>query len=128
MKYVKIVWYVLRGLLYIGIVVGVLSVANTSFETVLLAGLVELYAAVLYNASILATTADVNNHAALVRFRMLAAAQGVTEDESGTFIEQEKALGDQIKSYSARLIIGHIANALVSFYAIYKIVRVVFFS
>ncbi len=128
MKYAKIAWYVLRGLLYLGIVVGVLSVASTPFETVLLAGLVELYAAILYNASLLAVTADANNHAAFVRFRTLATALGVTEDESGTYVEQEKALGDQINGYNTRLIIGEIANALVSFYAIYKIVRAVFFS
>ncbi len=128
MKYTKIAWYVFTQLIYLTIVVAVLSVATTRFETVALASLVELYATVLFDHSVLGVSADVNNHAAFYRFRILAAAVGVTENEDGTFLEQQKALQEQISSYRTKVRIGHVANALVSIYAIFKIVQAVLFS
>jgi hypothetical protein len=37
--------------------------------------MVQLYAAVLYNFSVIGVATDVNNYAAFVRFRILATAQ-----------------------------------------------------
>ena len=39
--------------------------------------------------SLMGTVTDVNNYAGFVRFRALAAGQGITENEDGTFEEQE---------------------------------------
>lgn len=78
MKYVTYRWRVVMGLVYLGIVIGILSVAATRFETVVLAGMVELYAVVFYNFSLIGVATDSNNYAGLVRFRVLATAQGVT--------------------------------------------------
>jgi len=126
MKYVKITWYILTGFSYLAIVVGILSVASTRFEIVVLAGLVELYAAVLYNASALAVASDANNYAAFIRFRTLATAVGVREDDDGVlFVATEEALGDQINSYKTKVLIKNIANALVSIYAVLRILMAI---
>lgn len=76
MRYVPYVWRVVVGLIYLAVVIGILSIATTRFETVVLAGMVQLYAAVLYNFSVIGVATDVNNYAAFVRFRILATAQG----------------------------------------------------
>jgi hypothetical protein len=57
---VKIAWNVLLQLVYLAVVIGILSVADSRFETLVLAGLVQLYTAVLYNFSVLAVNADIN--------------------------------------------------------------------
>jgi hypothetical protein len=85
------------ALIYLGVVVGILSVATTRFEMLVLAMLVQLYAAVLYNFSVIGRVADVNNYAGFVRFRILAVSQGITEDDDGTFQEQEENLAQFIK-------------------------------
>jgi hypothetical protein len=123
--YLRYLWRTLVGLLYLGIVVAVLSTATTRFETLILAGVVQLYAAVLYNCSVIGATSDLNNYAGFVRFRILAAANGVTENEDGTFEEQEEALADQIKSYRIPVLIGRVANSAVSLYALFKIIQAV---
>jgi hypothetical protein len=79
-------------------VIGILSIAESKFEPLVLAGLVEMYAAGLSNFSLLGENADTNNYAAFVRFRMLAAAQGLTGNEDGEFADQEKALVDASKA------------------------------
>jgi len=68
-----------------------------------------------------------NNYAAFIRFRILAAAQGVTENEDGTFIAQEKNLADHLTSSKTTLIINDLAHGAVSVYALFKIVQAVFF-
>jgi hypothetical protein len=124
-KYITVAWRVLLGLAYLAVVIGVLSVASTRFETLILAGIVQLYAAVLYNFSLIAVATDVNNYAGLVRFRILAAAQGVTEDESGTFEEQEKGLAERLKNDRTPMNIQRFSNAAVSIYALFKIVQAI---
>lgn len=112
--YLSYLWHGLMGLLYLGIVIGVLSVATNRFETLVLAGMIELYAAVLYNSSVIGTAIDAYNYAGVVRFRVLAAAQGITENEDGTFEEQEKALADGLKSYGPAVLMRRLQIAFAS--------------
>ena len=128
MTYLKYIWRILIGLVYLGVVVAILSTSTTKFETLVLAGMVELYATVLYNSSVIGAAGETNNYAAFVRFRILAAAQGVTENEDGTFEEQEKDLAESLKGSATPILIDRIANVAVSFYAIFKIVQAVFFA
>ena len=125
MKRLAIAWNVLQALIYVALVIGILSVAGSRFETLALAGLIQLYAAVLYSFSLLGEGADINNHAAFVRFRILAAAQGITEDGEGAFVDQEKALADAVKSYGSKVLIARISHGVVSVYAIFKIVQAI---
>jgi hypothetical protein len=127
-RYLGYVWHGLMGLVYLVIVIGVLSVANSRFETLVLAGLIQLYAAVLYNSSVIGAAADVNNYAGFARFRILAAAQGITENEDGTLQEQEEALANLLKSSKAPIFIRRLAGSAVSIYALFKIVEAAFFS
>ena len=115
----------LAGLIYLAVVVETLSVAESKFETLVLGGLIQLYAAVLYNFSVLGVSADINNHAAFVRFRILAAAQGITENEDGAFVDQEKALADAVKDYGPIILIRRISNWVVSLYALLQIIRAI---
>jgi hypothetical protein len=125
-KYLSYIWRTLVGLVYLGLVIEVLSLSTTRFETLVLAGMTQLYAAVLYNFSLMATTNDSNNYAGLVRFRILAAAQGIMENEDGTFEEQEKALAATINGYKIQVLMSRLANSAVSLYALFKIVQAVF--
>ena len=121
----KIIWRVFIGLVYIGVVVAVLSVATSRFETVVLAGLVQLYATVLYNFTMMGVVADANNYAGFARFRQLAGAQGITGDESGPFADQEKTFRETFQNGETLIRINDISNAIVSLYAIYKIIAAV---
>jgi len=116
------------GLVYLGVVVAVLSVATTRFETLVLAGIVEVYAAVLYNFSVVGTAVDANNYASFCRFKILAAAQGITASEDGTFEEVGQAMVETIRGYKTAVLIGNISNAAVSTYALFKIAQAVFFE
>lgn len=125
MKYLKAAWQVFTGLFYIAIAIGVLSAASTRFETLVLAGLIEVYALALYNFTAAGVTADINNYAAFVRFRILVTAQGITGNENGTFEEQEKILAEGMKQYRTRVVIRDLSNAAVSIYALFKIVQAI---
>jgi hypothetical protein len=125
MKYLASAWNVLLAVIYVAVVVGILSAAESRFETLVLAGLIQLYAAVLYNFSLIGQNADINNHAAFVRFRIMAAAQQVTENEDGAFVDQEKALSEALKSYGPKVLILRISHGVVSLYALFKIVQVI---
>lgn len=125
MKYLSIVWNILLALIYLALVIGILSAAGSKFEILVLAGLIEMYAAVLFNFSLLGENADTNNHAAVVRFRILAAAQGVKGDEDGAFLDQEKTLAEALKSHGPKVLITRISHALVSVYALFKIVQAI---
>jgi tRNA G46 methylase TrmB len=116
------------GLIYLAVVIGALSIATTRFETLVLAGIVQLYAAVLYNFSVIGIATDVNNYAAFVRFRILATAQGVTENEDGTFQEQEEALAGRLKTDNFAIVVQRFSNGAVSLYALFKIVQAIFFT
>jgi hypothetical protein len=118
----RTVWHVLVGLIYLGVVIAVLSTATTTFETLVLAGIVQVYAAVLYNFSILGTTIDANNYAGLIRFRVLAAAQGVSDTEEGPIGNQEEALGAALKANERTVLIQRISHSAVSIYVLFKIV------
>jgi hypothetical protein len=126
-RYVTYAWRVVVGLSYLAVVIGVLSSATTRFETLVLAGMVQLYAAVLYNFSVLGGATDVNNYAGFVRFRILATAQGITENEDGSLLEQEEALAERLKKDAVPIHIRRFANGIVSLYALFVIVRTVFF-
>lgn len=128
MRYVSYVWRVVVGLIYLAVVIGALSIATTRFETLVLAGIVQLYAAVLYNFSVIGIATDVNNYAAFVRFRILATAQGVTENEDGTFQEQEEALAGRLKTDNFAIVVQRFSNGAVSLYALFKIVQAIFFT
>ena len=125
MKHLAITWNVIGGLINIAVVIGILSVAESKFETIVLAGLIELYVTVLFNFSLLGENADTNNYAAFVRFRILSAAHGVTGNEDGEFVDQEKALIDAFKSDRPKVLIMRISNAIVSLYALFKIVQAI---
>jgi hypothetical protein len=127
-RYIKVAGHILVGLAYLAVAVGILSVATTRFETLVLAGMIQLYAAVLYNFSLLGVGTDTNNRAGFVRFKILAAAQGITENEHGTFEDQDKALAEVLKSYETKVVIQRISNGVVSIYALFKIVQAIFFT
>src|ERR1039457_4782938 len=101
----QFIWQILKALGYLAVVIGVVNIAANKFETVVFAVLVQIYAAVLYNFSVLGSIIDANNYAGFVRFKILAAAQGTTENEDGTFEEQEKAIVDAIASDKNAIII-----------------------
>jgi len=128
MRKLAYAWRILVALIYLGVVVGILSVATTRFETLVLAMLVQLYAAVLYNFSTIGKITDVNNYAGFVRFRMLATAQGITENEDGTFQEQEEALTKAMNNSAFMALIDVISHTVVFLYALFKIVQAVFFT
>ena len=126
MRYLKIAGHVAAGVVYFLVVIGAFSAATTKFETLVLAGVVQLYAAVLYNFSLLGEMADVNNYAGFVRFRILATAQGITENEDGTFLDQEKALAETLGSFRTKVRIQRISNGLVSLCALLMILLTIF--
>jgi hypothetical protein len=125
-KYLKFAGNVISGLVYLAVVIGAFSVATTKFETLVLAGIVQVYAAALYNFSALGGAVDLNNYAAFVRFRILATAHGVTGNEDGTFAEQEEALAEELKGYRTKVVIQRISNAAVSIYALLMILLTIF--
>src|SRR5271155_3224842 len=121
----SIAWNILLALVCLAVVMGILSGSASRFETLVLAGMIQVYAAVLYNFSLLGEVADINNHAAFVRFRALAAAQSVTGNENGEFLDQEKALADALKSSRPKVLILRISHGIVSLYALFKIVQAI---
>jgi len=127
-RYLKDGWRVLIAIAYLAIVVGALGTATTKFETIVLAALIQIYSAVLFNFSLIGSATDVNNYAGFVRFRILASAQGVTENEDGTFEDQEKHLAEGIATSKVQIIIDRSAHGVVSLYALFKIVQAIFFS
>jgi hypothetical protein len=127
MRYLAYAWRIVVGVIYLAVVIGVFSVTTTRFETVVLAGIVQLYAAVLYNFSVMGVATDVNNYAGFVRFRILATAAGITENEDGSFGEQEEALAERLKKDGLAIQIQRFSNAAVSLYALFKILQAIFF-
>jgi hypothetical protein len=125
LRYVSYAWRIVVGVIYLAVVIGILSGTATRFETLVLAAMVQLYTAVLYNFSLIGVATDVNNYAGFVRFRILAAALGVTENEDGQFQEQEEALAERLKKDSVQIQIQRFFNAAVSLYALFKIVQVI---
>jgi hypothetical protein len=124
----KIIWRVFVGLAYLAVVYSVLSVSKSRFETLVLASLALIYTATLYNFSLIGAATDVNNYAGFVRFRILAMAQGVMENEDGLFVDQEKTLRDTLRDNRIPFIINQISHGVVSTYALYKIVVAVLFG
>jgi len=118
----KILWRIALGLIYLFVVIGILSAAQTRFETLVLACLVQIYAAVLYNFSLIGSVADANNYAAFVRFRILATGQGQIANEDGPFVDQEITLRNIVNETHKFVWINQISHGLVSMYALYKIV------
>lgn len=128
MKLLKYGWRVLMGLAYLAVVIGILSAASTRFETLVLAGMVEIYVTLVYYFSEAAVIATLNNRAGLVRFMILAKAQGITGNEDGTFEEQDKELVESIKKVTPAIWINRISNAAVSIFALFKIIQAAFFG
>jgi len=122
----KYFWQTLIGITYLAVVIGIVNIATTRFETAVLAVLVQLYSAVLWNFSMVGATLDVNNYAGFVRFRILATAQGVTENEDGTFEEQEKGIAEAIAGSKDTITITRLSHTVVSIYALFKIFQAVF--
>ena len=125
MKYLAIAWSVLLALVYVALVIGILSAAKNHFETLGLAVLIQLYAAALYNFSLMGETAEINNHAAFVRFRFLAKAQGLIGNEDGEFADQEKLLVDGAKNSRPKVQILRISHGVVAVYSLFKIVQAI---
>jgi hypothetical protein len=82
----------------------------------------------LYNFSLIGASTDGNNYAGFVRFRILATAQGVTENEDGLLVDQEKTLRQYLENNGKIILINRISHGVVSMYALYKIVSVVLFG
>jgi Na+/melibiose symporter-like transporter len=118
-------WHGLIGCVYLAVVIGILSAAKSQFETLVLAILIQVYAALLYNFSVIGACSDVNNYAGFVRFRILAKAQGVEENEDGLFSEQEGQLRDTLARSKTAIIINQFSHGVVSIYALYKIIMAV---
>jgi hypothetical protein len=124
----KVIWHVFIGLVYLAVAYGVMSASNSRFETLVLAVLVLIYAATLYNFSIIGAATDVNNYAGFVRFRILATAQGVTENDDGLFVDQEKKLREVVENSRILVMIDRSSHGVVSVYALYKIIAAVLFA
>lgn len=118
----KIAWRIFVGIAYLAVSVGIISVGSSRFETVILAVFVQMYSAMLYNFSLIAVTAEVNNLAGFVRFRVLAAAQGIAGDDAGEYLDQENLLKETIKKSNPLIWITRISHSVVSLYALYKII------
>lgn len=126
MSTLKVVWRVIIACIYLVVVVAVLSAAKSRFEMLVLAGLVQLYIAVLHNFTIISAATDLNNYAGFIRFRILATAQGLAGNEDGSFVDQEKTLRETLDDNAKFIVINHVSNGLASMYSIYKIVVAVF--
>jgi hypothetical protein len=124
----KVIWHICIGVLYLATAYGVISASNSKFETLVLAILVQIYTAMLYNFSLIGASTDGNNYAGFVRFRILATAQGVTENEDGLLVDQEKTLRQYLENNGKIILINRISHGVVSMYALYKIVSVVLFG
>ena len=124
----KVLWRIFIGAAYLAVVYGVMTASKSRFETLVLASLILIYTATLYNFTLIGTVTDINNYAGFVRFRILATAQGLTENEDGLFVDQEKALRERLKSSETPIIINQISHGVVSVYALYKIVAAVLFG
>jgi hypothetical protein len=120
----KNVWYGFTGCAYFAVVIGILSVAKSPFETIVLAVLVQIYAGVLYNFSLIGAATDVNNYAGFVRFRILANHQGITENEDGLYSDQEEQLKDAIGRGGMKIMINQFSHGAVAIYALYKIITI----
>jgi hypothetical protein len=91
--------------------------------------MIELYAAVLYNFSVIGTTVDATTMPdSFVSEFSPQHKVFITENEDGTFEEQEQALADGLQSYGPAVFMRRLAGAAVSIYALFKIVQAVFFS
>jgi hypothetical protein len=121
----KNVWYGFIGCVYLAVVIGILSGSKSQFETLVLAILIQIYAGVLYNFSLIGAVTDVNNYAGFVRFRILANAQGVTENEDGLLADQEDQLRITIVKSKMVIRINQFSHGVVSIYALYKIISAV---
>jgi hypothetical protein len=53
-------------------------------------------------------------------------SQGITENEDGTFQEQEEALAARLKTDNFAIVIQRFTNGAVSLYALFKIVQAIF--
>jgi hypothetical protein len=124
----KVIWHILVGFAYLAVVYGVMSAAKSKFETLVLASLVLIYTATLYNFTFLGAVTDANNHAGFVRFRILATAQGLTGNKDGLFADQENNLLAGVKNSETRILIKLASHGVVSAYALYKIIAVVLFG
>ena len=124
----KVIWHICIGVLYLATAYGVISASNSKFETLVLAILVQIYTAMLYIFSLIGASTDGNNYAGFVRFRILATAQGVTENEDGLLVDQEKTLRQYLENNGKIILINRISHGVVSMYALYKIVSVVLFG
>lgn len=124
----KVIWHICIGVLYLAIAYGVISVSNSKFETLVLAILVQIYTAMLYNFSLIGASTDGNNYAGFVRFRILATAQGLTENEGELLVDQEKTLREYLENNGKIILINRISHGVVSMYALYKIISVVLFG
>jgi hypothetical protein len=95
---------------------------NSKFEGLVIGVLVELYAAVLYNFSIMASAADVNNHGAFVRFRVLANALGHNQVDGVNIAASEAEIGAALNDSAKYIVINRISHGIVSFLALCRIV------
>lgn len=80
MQTIKIIWALFWNLVTVAIYAGMLSVTDTNFETIVVAGLALIYVTILYYAS------------AIVRLQMVQARMSV-----GHYIEIAKIVGDKEK-------------------------------
>ena len=80
MQTIKIIWALFWNLVTVAIYAGMLSVTNTKFETIVVAGLALIYVTILYYAS------------SIVRLQMVQARMSV-----GHYIEIAKIVGDEEK-------------------------------
>ncbi|MGB7562088.1 MAG: hypothetical protein WBL99_11515 [Candidatus Acidiferrales bacterium] len=120
--------HVFIGLVYLAVAYTIMSTTTARFETLALAILILIYAATLYNFSVIGAATDVNNYAGFVRFRILATAQGVTENEDGLFVDQEKQLRDSLENNAILIVIDRTSHGLVSLYILYRIIASIFFA
>jgi hypothetical protein len=56
----RYIWQTLIAIVYLAVVIGLVNIATTKFETVVFAALVQLYAAVLYNFCAIGKVMDTN--------------------------------------------------------------------
>jgi len=119
----QIVWRVATGLIYLFVVIGILRAAQTRFETLVLACLIQIYAAMLFNFSAIASTGRADNLGTVMRFVLLAKGLGQTATEDGlVFAEQEEKLHESREKSEVFDTITQASHGLVSMYALYKII------
>lgn len=127
MKYVFYASRLLLSVLYLAVVIDIMSVAKTKFETVVLAGMALICAIIVFNFLSIRLATHLNEFIGLRRFRRLGMELNISV-EGDPYEEWSDVVEERMKRDRVVVHIEGCFNTAVFLYALYKIVEVTFFS